>query len=50
MTSSVAKDLPAFILVGIAVFVIIYGAIYTRKEERRENKDREQNRSKENKI
>ena len=51
MTFNAAKDLPALILVGGFVLLIIYGAIYTRKEEKkdREKQDREQNRSKENK-
>jgi len=47
MTFNAAKDLPVLILVGGFVLLIIYGAIYTRKEERKENKDREQNRNKE---
>ncbi|MBU2495315.1 MAG: hypothetical protein ABIK20_02020 [Candidatus Omnitrophota bacterium] len=38
MAFNAAKDLPALILVGGFVLLIIYGAIYTRKEER---KDRE---------
>jgi len=48
MTFNVAKDLPAFILVGGFVLLIIYGAIYSRKEEKKdkEKKIKEQNQKK----
>ena len=48
MTFNVAKDLPALILVGIFVFFIIYGAIYSRKMEKKdkENEDKKQNQKK----
>ena len=48
MTFNAAKDLPVFILVGIFVFFIICGAIYSRKEEKkdRENENKKQNQKK----
>ena len=48
MTFNVAKDLPAFILVGGFVLLIVYGAIYSRKEEKKdkENEDKKQNQKK----
>ena len=39
MTLNAAKDLPVFILVGILVFFIIYGAIYSRKEEKKDKEN-----------
>ena len=48
MTIDLAKDWPVFILVGIFVFFIIYGAIYSRKMEKKdkENEDKKQNQKK----
>ena len=42
------KDLPVYILLGVVIFFIIWGAIHTRKQERkdRENEDKKQNQKK----